>query len=155
MEETQSFCLNGMTKIEKIPIQHVDGQNVIHWKDIEQVFPGVKYVKNGDVAIPCYVKCFPGVVLNVVLSSDTEHVYVDPPLRVPSMVPTMALHSALTVDRANARADHPSDPSSEDKLVEDLRVTSALAEMPIEDIGTYNSSTGPSNLPPRSPPKRL
>ena len=51
MEETQSFSLTGATKIEKIPIQHVDGQNVIHWGDIKQVFPGVTHVKNGEVAV--------------------------------------------------------------------------------------------------------
>ncbi|KAI9240922.1 MAG: hypothetical protein BYD32DRAFT_449058 [Podila humilis] len=153
MEETQSFCLSGTTKIEKIPIQHVDGQNVIYWESIEKVFPGVKYVKNGDVAIPCCIKYFPGVVLNVVLSSATEHIHVNSSMGAPSMVPTAALNSALTVGRADARADRSSDPSNEDKFVEGLRVASALTETPISDIGTRNSSTYPSILPPSSPSK--
>jgi len=50
MEESQSFRLTGMTEIKKVPIHHVDGQNVIYWESIEQVFPGVKVIKNGDVA---------------------------------------------------------------------------------------------------------
>ncbi|KAF9369003.1 hypothetical protein CPC16_004876, partial [Podila verticillata] len=162
MEETQSFCLSGTTKIEKIPIQHVDGQNVIYWESIEKVFPGVKYVKNGDVAqpqiytpsrIPCCIKYFPGVVLNVVLSSATEHVHVDSSMGAPSMVPTVALNSALTIGRTDARTDRPSAPSNEDKFVEGLRVTSALAETPIGNIGTHNSSTDPSILLPTSPSK--
>ncbi|KAF9201931.1 hypothetical protein BGZ59_002435, partial [Podila verticillata] len=103
--------------------------------------------------IPCCIKYFPGVVLNVVLSSATEHIHVDSSMGAPSMVPTAALNSALTVGRADACADRPSDPSNEDKFVEGLRVASALTETPISDIGTRNSSTYPSILPPSSPSK--
>ncbi|KAG0197359.1 hypothetical protein BGX33_000724, partial [Mortierella sp. NVP41] len=152
MEETQSFRLTGTTKIVKIPIQHVDGQTVVYWKSIEQVFPGVQCVKNGDVAIPCCIKYLPDVVLNVVLSSATEHIPVDSPVGAPSMVPTAALNSAPTNGGIYARADRPSDPSSEDKLVEDLRVSSALAEVtPIDDISTRIPSTDLSVLPPSLP----
>ncbi|KAG0367321.1 hypothetical protein BGX24_003283 [Mortierella sp. AD032] len=52
----------------------------------------------------------------------------------PSMVPIVAPHPVLTVDRTDARAKRPSDPTSEDKLVEGRRVTSALAELPTGDI---------------------
>ena len=51
MEKTQAFDLTGVTKIEKILIGYVDGQNVTHWKDIKQVFPGVRHVKNGEAAV--------------------------------------------------------------------------------------------------------
>ena len=51
MEETQSFRLNGTAEVVKIPIQHVDGQNVVDWDDIKQVFPGIQYVRNGDVSV--------------------------------------------------------------------------------------------------------
>lgn len=51
MDETQSFCLIGNMEIEEIPCNYVDGQNIIYWEDIELVFPGVKHVKNGRVAI--------------------------------------------------------------------------------------------------------
>ncbi|KAI8594416.1 hypothetical protein EDD21DRAFT_449399 [Dissophora ornata] len=51
MEDTQSFRLIGKSDIEKIPLDNVNGQNIVYWEDIQQVFPGVKYVKNGEVAV--------------------------------------------------------------------------------------------------------
>lgn len=51
MEDTQSFCLIGSMDIEEIPCERIDGQNIIFWEDIEQVFPGVKHIKNGKVTI--------------------------------------------------------------------------------------------------------
>ena len=51
MEEAQSFRWIGKTDIEKITLGHVDGQNVVYWEDIEQVFPGVRYIKNGEVTV--------------------------------------------------------------------------------------------------------
>jgi len=51
MEVTQPFRLIGKSDIVEIPCDHVDGQHVIHWVDIEQVFPGVQYVKRGNVAV--------------------------------------------------------------------------------------------------------
>ncbi|KAG0361768.1 hypothetical protein BGX24_005275, partial [Mortierella sp. AD032] len=148
MELTQSFRLTGTTEIVRIPIQHIEGQNVIYWESIEQAFHGVEYVKNGDVAIPCCIKYFPGVVLDVVISSATEHAHVDYSVGAPSMVPTIVLNSTLAIGRTNAVGDAPTEPSSEVKFVEDLRITSALAETPIGDTGTPNPSTDISILPP-------
>ncbi|KAF9362270.1 hypothetical protein BGX34_006495 [Mortierella sp. NVP85] len=83
-EETQLFRLAGKTAVEKIPFDYVDGNSVIYWEDIEQVFPGVKHVKHKDVAVkllrdsnrnrvvPYCIKHHPGVVLDVVLSSSDE-----------------------------------------------------------------------------------
>jgi len=52
MEEvTQSFCLAGETDIIDILCDNVNGQNIVHWVDIEQIFPGVKYVKRGNIAV--------------------------------------------------------------------------------------------------------
>ncbi|KAF9569199.1 hypothetical protein EC968_002670 [Mortierella alpina] len=144
MEETQSFRLPGTKEIVKIPIQHVDGQPVIYWQSIEQVFPGVKGVKNGDVAIPCYIKYFPGVVLDVLLSSATKHVHGKSAGDAANMVPTVALNPALAVDPTDAAADPAAETSSEVKLIEQLQVTSVLAKTPISDIGTRSLSSGPS-----------
>ncbi|KAF9947661.1 hypothetical protein BGZ65_008645, partial [Modicella reniformis] len=81
MEVTQSFRLVGETDIEQIPCDLVDGQYVVHWMDIEHVFPKVKYVKNGNVAVnlmkdsnrnrivPHCIKYYPDVILDVALSS--------------------------------------------------------------------------------------
>ena len=49
MEETQSFRLIGSTDVEEITCYRVGEQNVVYWGDIDQVFPGVKHVKNGKV----------------------------------------------------------------------------------------------------------
>jgi len=51
MVVTQSFRLPGKTDIIEIPCDNVDGQNIVHWVDIEQIFPGVKYVKRGNIAV--------------------------------------------------------------------------------------------------------
>lgn len=51
MEDTQSFRLIETMDTVEITPDHVDGQNIVYWDDIEQVFPGVKYVKDGKVAI--------------------------------------------------------------------------------------------------------
>jgi hypothetical protein len=43
--------LIGTSDIKNIPCDHLDGQGIVYWDDIEQVFPGVKYVERGNVAI--------------------------------------------------------------------------------------------------------
>ncbi|KAF9944207.1 hypothetical protein BGZ72_002660, partial [Mortierella alpina] len=116
MEETQSFRLIGTSEIEKIPIQHVDGQDFVYWEDIEQVFPAIKHVKNGDVTVtmardsggirtlPYRIKHYPGVVLNVVLLA-VEHVHVDFPMETsPASGQVGATADAPTV---NCFADAP------------------------------------------------
>ncbi|KFH69340.1 hypothetical protein MVEG_04154 [Podila verticillata NRRL 6337] len=142
MEETQSFRLNGTTEIVRIPIQHVDGQNVVYWESIEKVFPGVKCVKNGDVAVPHCIKYFPGVVLDIVFSSADEYLHIDSSEGALSLVPTVAPTLALSVGRTDAPTGLPTDLSHDDEFVEGLRVTSALAETPIGDFGTHSPSAG-------------
>jgi hypothetical protein len=51
MEETQLFRLSGTDTVEIIPCDDVNGQTVIFWEDIEQVFPAVKHVKSGGAAV--------------------------------------------------------------------------------------------------------
>lgn len=51
MEAAQSFRLAGNTDTIEILCDQVDGQNVIYWEDIKDVFPRVQYVKNGNVAV--------------------------------------------------------------------------------------------------------
>ncbi|KAI8596728.1 hypothetical protein EDD21DRAFT_357890 [Dissophora ornata] len=92
MEDTQSFRLIGKDIVD-IPLVNVNGQNIVYWDDIQEVFPGVKYVKNGEVTItkmrdshenrikPDRIKHCPNVVLEVVLSTTVKHVHVDSPIR--------------------------------------------------------------------------
>ncbi|KAI8604594.1 hypothetical protein EDD21DRAFT_411928 [Dissophora ornata] len=92
MADTQSFRLIGQLDIEKIPLSNINGQNIVYWSDIQQIFPGVKHLKNGDVAVtmmrdsqeniikPDRIKHCPNVVLEVVLSTAVKHVHVDSPM---------------------------------------------------------------------------
>ncbi|KAG0290139.1 hypothetical protein BGZ98_003584, partial [Dissophora globulifera] len=144
MENTQPFRLAGTTEIQNIPIQYVDGQSVVYWDSIEQAFPGARQVKNGNLGIPRCIKAFPGVVLDVVLSSAMAHFDVDSSAETPSVIPTVTLAPALTVGLTDAPTNHPTDlPSeSEDKFIRALRVTPALAETPISDDRANTLSTG-------------
>ncbi|KAG0309819.1 hypothetical protein BGZ99_000769, partial [Dissophora globulifera] len=144
MENTQSFRLAGTTEIQNIPIQYVDGQSVVYWDSIEQAFPGARQVKNGNLAIPRCIKSFPGVVLDVVLSSAIAHIDVDSSAETPSVIPTVTLAPALTVGLTDTPTNLPTDlPSeSEDKFIRALRVTPALAETPINDDRANTLSAG-------------
>ncbi|KAF9930089.1 hypothetical protein BGZ67_005993 [Mortierella alpina] len=137
MNEPQSFRLIGRKEIVTIPVQYVDGQSVVSWEIIEQVFPGVQCVKNGNDPVPRFIKYEPDAILNVVLSSAPGSIRVD--------------SSAPTVGATGTQTDPSSDPSSEDALVENLRVASAISDTPISDIGTCRSSTGPLISPSCSP----
>ncbi|KAF9954176.1 hypothetical protein BGZ70_010642, partial [Mortierella alpina] len=84
MEETQLFRLLGTTEIVEVPVDYLDGHKIIYWDAIEDVFPGVKHIMNGRVAIkkrrdssrkriePHYIKHHPRVILEVNASSDTQ-----------------------------------------------------------------------------------
>ncbi|KAF9287123.1 hypothetical protein BGZ68_002226 [Mortierella alpina] len=154
MEETQFFRLAGSTEIVKVPIQQENGQNVVYWESIEQVFPGVKCVKNGDVVVPPCINHFPGVVLGIVAPNADEYLQAGPSVRAPSQVPTVDLTPALRVGRADVPGDRSSYPSSKEKLVEDLQVTYATAEMSIGDVAARCLSAGLS-VSPLSPSSKL
>ncbi|KAF9951839.1 hypothetical protein BGZ72_006725, partial [Mortierella alpina] len=77
MDKTQSFRLVETTDTVKITLSHVEGQDVVLWKDIEQAFPGVKRVRNGTSVINFIRSCDPrspssalGVVLTTSIKPD-------------------------------------------------------------------------------------
>ncbi|KAG0214200.1 hypothetical protein BGX31_001123, partial [Mortierella sp. GBA43] len=92
MEANQSFRLVGTTHVEKIPCDQVGGVNVIFWDEVEQVFPGAKHVRNGNITVkmmrdsnhsrlePLRIQHLPGVVLDVVSSANVGGGSIDPPL---------------------------------------------------------------------------
>jgi len=51
MVTTQSFRLHGKPDVKDIICDKVEGENVVVWEDIEQIFPGVKYISNGNTVI--------------------------------------------------------------------------------------------------------
>ncbi|CAO3572512.1 unnamed protein product [Mortierella alpina] len=85
-DDYQSFRIapdGDITRIEVFTDQD-NGLRVVFWEDIESQYPGLHCVKNGDIAIsfardsnrrrlyPLCVKHQPGVVLDVVLASDSH-----------------------------------------------------------------------------------
>ncbi|KAG0295401.1 hypothetical protein BGZ98_001404 [Dissophora globulifera] len=77
---------------------------------------------------------FSGVVLDVVLSSAIEYLDVDSLIEITNVIPTAALAPASTVGLTDTTTDLPTDLlTSEDNLIEILRVASALTETPIND----------------------
>ncbi|KAF8922783.1 hypothetical protein BGZ58_003794, partial [Dissophora ornata] len=134
MEDTQSFRLIGKSDIEKIPLDNVNGQNIVYWEDIQQVFPGVKYVKNGEVAVtmmrdshrirmvPYCIKHSPNVVLEVVLSTTVKQVHVNSPM------------STLNLTLTDGRTDVRLLASTEDNAIEVLHFTPPLGDTPIINI---------------------
>ncbi|KAG0221996.1 hypothetical protein BGX31_009414 [Mortierella sp. GBA43] len=77
----QSFRLNGGTGIVRLPCYNDGGQDVIYWGQILDSFPGAQYIKNGNIIVRKLkdtersgrkyhrIRHYPGVVLDVVLSS--------------------------------------------------------------------------------------
>ncbi|KAF9948927.1 hypothetical protein BGZ70_002007 [Mortierella alpina] len=85
-DDYQSFRIapdGDITRIEVFTDQD-NGLRVVFWEDIESQYPGLHCVKNGDIAIsfardsnrrrldPLCIKHQPGVVLDVVLASDSH-----------------------------------------------------------------------------------
>ncbi|KAF9956626.1 hypothetical protein BGZ72_002637 [Mortierella alpina] len=150
MKETQPFRLIGTTEIVRIPIQHIDGLATVGWNNIEKAFPGVQCVKNGDVEIPRYIEHFPDDVLDIVLASAPEHNPIGSSVQDPSMASAAAFSSILTFDEADASTDPSPESPSEDGVVEDLQVATALSETPVSDIDACDPSTDLSTLPSSS-----
>ncbi|KAG0221090.1 hypothetical protein BGX31_010198, partial [Mortierella sp. GBA43] len=78
MDATQSFRLFGGTDIRVLFCDQHEGQNVIYWEDILEVFPGARYVKDGNNVIKKLkgsgkeshrIKHHPDIILDVVLSN--------------------------------------------------------------------------------------
>ncbi|KAG0059286.1 hypothetical protein BGZ89_000525 [Linnemannia elongata] len=160
MEEYQTFRLIGKKEI-KLAVDRARGQAVIYWEDVKDFFPDVEYVMNGDVAIrfmrdsngiritPYCIKHFPGVVLDVVLSTTVEHVHVGSSMASPSQVPTDSPTSSPSP------TDAPTTSHSADSPTE-VPTTSLSADSPTHapttSLPTHSPTDAPTtNLPADSP----
>ncbi|KAF9933676.1 hypothetical protein BGZ67_004171 [Mortierella alpina] len=138
--------------IENIDVDTINGQDVIFWEDIKQVFPGIQHLRNGSSVVkllrdsdqnritPHCIKHHPKVVLDVVVSSAAvDHVTVDPTLATSSLVSV----NAPTADPlVNPLADERL-VITESTVVEALQVASAPAEaVTIDNL----ASTVPTTL---------
>ncbi|KAF9948251.1 hypothetical protein BGZ72_009803 [Mortierella alpina] len=124
MEMTQSFRLIGSTDIEEITCHRIGEQNVVYWEDIEQVFPGVKHAKNGNVTasmmrdkhgfriMPYCIKHYPDVVLDIVLSPAADYFHVDSPLETPGLARVNSRVDTTTNPPVNSPASPPATASA-------------------------------------------
>ncbi|KAI8358930.1 hypothetical protein B0O80DRAFT_423936 [Mortierella sp. GBAus27b] len=122
MDAIQSFRLAGSTDILDIPCDQEDGQNVIFWREITDVFPGAQFIKNGNTVVkknwksgadgskPHHINHYPGVILDVVL--------IAPAASDSAAAPAMQSKMSATNDPTS----HPTD-SIMDSVVGDLQVT--------------------------------
>ncbi|KAF9079510.1 hypothetical protein BGX23_003869, partial [Mortierella sp. AD031] len=119
MEETQSFRVAGTTTdIENIDVDNVNGQNVIFWEDIKQVFPGVQHIRNGSSVVkivPHCIKHYQGVVLDVILATGANHVHDDSPMAPSRLAPTDG--------RAETPIHTPIDPYLPGTIIDELNVS--------------------------------
>ncbi|KAF9987940.1 hypothetical protein BGZ65_001035 [Modicella reniformis] len=154
MTVTQSFRLLGKSDIENVPCEFIDGENVVFWEDIEQVFPEIKYVKNGDVTVnmmrdcnrnrivPHCIKHHPGVVLGVVPSS----IIKDPPSE--SLI-TTSNQPVTNNDRTDVYMDVPAGTLTETTVV-DPQVSSSPRNKPVNWAESVVSQSTPEQLPSSS-----
>ncbi|KAK5827778.1 hypothetical protein F5H01DRAFT_362240 [Linnemannia elongata] len=100
MDETQSFRIAGTSDVKNIDVDIVNGQSVIFWEDIEQVFPRVGHICNGSSVVklvrdsnrarivPHCIKHYPGVVLDVVLATGANCIHEDSSVANSRLAPT-------------------------------------------------------------------
>ncbi|KAK3833600.1 MAG: hypothetical protein J3R72DRAFT_230870 [Linnemannia gamsii] len=114
MDETQSFRISGTTDIKNIGVDIVNGQNVIYWEDIEQVFPKVGYICNGSSVVklirdsnrtrivPHRIKHYPGVVLDVILATGANLLHEESPMVTSTLTP---IHTPIDPYRPGTTID--------------------------------------------------
>ncbi|KAG0212924.1 hypothetical protein BGX31_001373 [Mortierella sp. GBA43] len=150
MDAAQSLRLVGTTDILEISCDQDDGQNVIYWNDILDVFPGAQYVKNGNSVVKRLrhsgsggnnqrIKHHPGVILDVVLSTSVA----SDPIRF-STVPSKM---SGTGGGANEAAKTMTDFSMNDNIIEDRpAVDTHVSDNDIGDMSSLSGNGSSSQL---------
>ncbi|KAI8359016.1 hypothetical protein B0O80DRAFT_259986 [Mortierella sp. GBAus27b] len=141
MVTSQSFRVTGKQEVQDIICDNVDGQNVVFWDDITYVFPEALHVKIGNTVVsmvrdsnrqriqPLCIKHFPGVVLDVVLSTSSSSVEAT----------TMSSSSLPGNDPTNAASTAPLDIQTEGNSSAPLSVTITANEMIVDsEMSTPN-----------------
>ncbi|KAG9067324.1 hypothetical protein KI688_012107 [Linnemannia hyalina] len=129
MEDTQSFRLIETMDTMAITLNHVDGQNIVYWEDIEQVFPGVKRVSNGYSVIKFLRGSDQQGVLDVVLSTSIQHVLANP----------------AKFDPVGGETNAPAGAPVNNKVTVALRATPPIPETPVSDNGLLGTPSSPSS----------
>ncbi|KAF9551518.1 hypothetical protein EC957_008187 [Mortierella hygrophila] len=105
----------------EITLNHVDGQNIVYWEDIEQAFPGVKRVSTGYSVIKFLRGPDQQGTLDVVLSTSVQPALVNP----------------AKFDPVGAPVDN--------KVAVAIRATPPIPETPVSDIRLLDTPSSPSS----------
>ncbi|KAG0237896.1 hypothetical protein BGX31_003393 [Mortierella sp. GBA43] len=143
MDDTQSFRQAGSTEIVKISCYQDNGQNVVYWDDVLQVYPAAQYVKHGDVAVtrlrdsgpdrnkPHRIRHYPGAVLDVVLFKPAGEA-----------LKCSTSHSGLSTNSGQNSGSHETitDSSTDDNVVENLEISAQIEVPEISDVDVSHAS---------------
>ncbi|KAG0263798.1 hypothetical protein BGZ95_003721 [Linnemannia exigua] len=136
MVNTQSSRLIETMETVEITLNHVEGQNIVSWEDIEQAFPGAKRIRNGSSVIK-FLRTSDQqssrLVLDVVLSTSVQPVLANP-LKFDPV-------SGGQTDWTDAPAGAP----IHDSVTAAFGVIPPIPEAPISDIGLHDTSPIPSS----------
>ncbi|KAG0196159.1 hypothetical protein BGX33_001991, partial [Mortierella sp. NVP41] len=120
----------------EITLNHVDGQNIVYWEDIEQVFPGVKRVRNGNSVIKFLrgsdqqsINHCSRLVLDVVLSTSVQSVLANP----------------AKFDPVGGQTNAPAGAPVDDRVTVAFGTTPPILETPVSDIGLIDTSSSSSS----------
>ncbi|KAF8933054.1 hypothetical protein BGZ47_011060 [Haplosporangium gracile] len=135
MEDTQSFHLIETMDTVEITLNHVDGQNIVYWEDIEQVFPGVKRVRNGNSVIKFLrssdqqsINCRSQLLLDVVLSTSVQPILANP----------------AKSDPVGGQTNVPAGAPVTDRVTIAFGATPPTPETPVSDNGLPDTSSSSS-----------
>ncbi|KAG0270288.1 hypothetical protein BGZ95_001758, partial [Linnemannia exigua] len=136
MEDTQSFCLIETMDTVEIRLSHIEGQDFVCWGDIEQVFPGVQRVRNGNSVIKFLRGC----------DQQSSRLTLDVVLSTTSVEPIPADPSKFdSVGGQTDRTDPPPGAPVKDRVTIASLDVSPIPETPISDNELFNTSSGPSS----------
>ncbi|KAF9536772.1 hypothetical protein EC957_009735, partial [Mortierella hygrophila] len=113
----------------EITLSHVDGQSIVYWEDIEQVFPGVKRVSNGSSVIKFLRGSDQQGNLDVVLSTSVQPV----------------LANLAKFDPVGGETNAPVGAPVNNKVTAAFRAIPPIPETPVSDIGLLDTPSIPSS----------
>ncbi|KAG0293482.1 hypothetical protein BGZ96_002768, partial [Linnemannia gamsii] len=121
--------------IVEITLNYVDEQNIVSWEDIEQVFPGVKRVRNGSSVIKFLrgsdrqsINHCSRSVLDVVLSTCVQPVVANP----------------AKFDLVGGQTNVPCGAPVNDGFINARGATPPIPATPVSDIHLLDTSSYPS-----------
>ncbi|KAK3830103.1 MAG: hypothetical protein JOS17DRAFT_196462 [Linnemannia elongata] len=136
MEDTQSFRLIDPMDTMEITLNHVDGQNIVYWEDIEQAFPGVKRIRNGTS------------VIRFLRGSDQQSINHGSPLALDVVLSTSVQPVLANPAKFDPVDGHPNAPAGvpvNARATVAFGAASPIPEPPVSDIGLLGTTSSSSS----------